>query len=44
MKVLIVDDSEMMLKLLPGWFSKWDYEVVLARNCAEAWRMFQKDQ
>jgi signal transduction histidine kinase len=43
MKVLIVDDSEMMLKLLPGWFSKWDYEVVLATNGAEAWQIFQKD-
>ena len=43
MKVLIVDDSEMVLKLLPGWFRKWDYEVALATNGAEAWQMFQND-
>jgi two-component system NtrC family sensor kinase len=43
MKIMIADDSEVMLRLLEGWLRKWNYEVVVARNGAEAWRLFQQE-
>lgn len=43
MKIMIVDDSDVMRKLLEGWLRKWNYDVVVATNGAEAWRMFQQE-
>ena len=43
MKILVVDDSDVMRKLLEGLLKTWDYEVVPATNGAEAWQLFQQD-
>ena len=43
MKIMIVDDSEVMLRMLEGWLRKWNYDVVVARNGAEAWTLFQRE-
>lgn len=41
MKVLIADDSLLMRQLLRGFLQKWQYEVVLAEDGAQAWELFQ---
>ncbi|HEY2251880.1 MAG TPA: response regulator, partial [Planctomycetaceae bacterium] len=43
MKIMIVDDSDVMRTLLSGWLRKWNYDVVTAANGAEAWRLFQQE-
>ncbi len=43
MKVLIVDDDRMSLKLLEGYLTRNHYEVVTATNGAEALMLLQKD-
>jgi signal transduction histidine kinase len=43
MKIMIVDDSDVMRALLSGWLRKWNYDVVTAANGAEAWRLFQQE-
>ena len=43
MKIMIVDDSDVMRKLLEGWLRKWDYDVIVAANGAAAWRLFQQE-
>jgi signal transduction histidine kinase len=43
MKVLVVDDSEVMQKLLEGLLTRLGFDVVLAMNGAHAWERFQQD-
>ena len=41
MKVLIADDDDVMRHILEATLTKWGYEVVVARNGLEAWRLLQ---
>jgi DNA-binding response OmpR family regulator len=41
MRVLIVDDDLVSLRLLRGYLEKWGYEAVEAPNGAVAWSLFQ---
>ncbi len=43
MKVLIVDDDRVSLKLLRNYLEKWGYEVTQAENGAAGWALFQTD-
>jgi signal transduction histidine kinase len=43
MKVLIADDEPVSLRLLQSYLQKWGYEVTVARNGMEAWKLFQED-
>jgi len=40
---MVVDDSDVMRKLLEGWLRKWNYDVVAAPSGVEAWRLFQQE-
>ncbi len=42
MKVLVVDDSEIMRRLLRACLQRWEYEVVEAEDGAQAWALFQQ--
>jgi len=41
MRVLIADDDDVLRHILQSTLTKWGYEVVVARNGLEAWRMLQ---
>jgi signal transduction histidine kinase len=41
MRVLIVDDSPIMLRLLRSCLQQWQYEVVEAEDGQQAWTLFQ---
>jgi DNA-binding response OmpR family regulator len=43
MKVLIVDDDTLSLRLLRNYLEKWGYEVTQAANGAAGWELVQKD-
>jgi DNA-binding response OmpR family regulator len=43
MKVLIVDDQELIRFKLQMDLEKWGYEVVAAENGQDAWEKFQAD-
>lgn len=43
MKVLIADDDPVSRRLLECYLERWGYEVRLAVDGAEAWRMYQQD-
>jgi DNA-binding response OmpR family regulator len=43
MKVLIVDDDPVSLRLLRNYLEKWGYEVTHAQNGAAAWALFQSE-
>ena len=43
MKVLIVDDDRVSLKLLRNYLEKWGYEVTQAEDGAAGWALFQTD-
>jgi len=43
MKVLIAEDDVVCSKILQKNLESWDYEVVLARNGAEAWQALQDE-
>jgi DNA-binding response OmpR family regulator len=42
MKVLIADDDGVSRKLLQGYLQKWGYDVTVAVDGAEAWRLFSE--
>ena len=42
MKVLVADDDPVSRRLLLNYLQKWGYEVSIARDGAEAWRMFEQ--
>ncbi len=41
MRVLIADDDDVMRHILEATLTKWGYEVLVARNGLEAWRLLQ---
>jgi len=43
MRVLIVEDSSVMRRLLHSSLQKWKYEVVEAEDGARAWELFQRE-
>lgn len=43
MKVLIAEDDPVSRRLLQALLSKWGYEVVVACDGAEAWKILQQD-
>ncbi|MBN9523315.1 response regulator [bacterium] len=44
MKILIADDDPVSRRLLQSYLQKWGYEVAVAINGAEAWRLFEQDE
>jgi signal transduction histidine kinase len=42
MKILIADDDSVSRRLLQSHLQKWNYEVTLARDGAEAWQRFEE--
>jgi serine/threonine protein kinase len=43
MRVLVADDEEGLRRSLERWLETWGYEVVTARDGAEAWRLLKRD-
>ena len=43
MRVLIADDDDVLRHILEATLVKWGYEVVVARNGLEAWRLLQSN-
>ena len=43
MKILIADDDDVLRHVLQATLSKWGYQVVIARNGLEAWRILQAE-
>ena len=43
MKILVAEDSNYFRKILENTLLKWDYEVVLASDGAEAWKILQQN-
>jgi diguanylate cyclase (GGDEF)-like protein len=41
MRVLIADDDDVLRHILEATLAKWGYDVVVARNGLEAWRLLQ---
>jgi two-component system cell cycle response regulator len=41
MRILIADDDDVVRHILEARLTKWGYEVVVARNGLEAWRILQ---
>lgn len=44
MKILVVDDDSISRRLLQSYLEKWGYEVQVARDGSEAWRLFETGQ
>lgn len=44
MKVLIVDDDPVSRRLLQSYLQKWGYDVVVAVDGADAWRLFGQEE
>ncbi len=44
MKVLVADDDSVSRRLLENYLQKWGYDVTVAANGAEAWRLFEQDE
>jgi two-component system cell cycle response regulator len=42
-KILIADDDDVLRHVLQATLGKWGYEVAVARNGLEAWRMLQAE-
>jgi CheY-like chemotaxis protein len=43
MRILVADDEEGLLRSLERWLQTWGYEVMVARDGAEAWRLLKRD-
>lgn len=43
MKVLVADDDPVSRRLLQSYLQKWGYEVAVAANGADAWRLFERE-
>lgn len=43
MKILIAEDDAVSRRVLEGFLTKWDYELVIARDGDEAWQAFQEE-
>jgi len=41
MKLLIVDDEKIVLKILSSMMKEWDYEIILATDGEQAWELLQ---
>ncbi len=44
MKILIADDDPVSRRLLQSYLQKWGYEVAVAVNGTEAWRLFEQEE
>jgi PleD family two-component response regulator len=44
MKILVAEDNPVFQTMLKNVLSKWDFEVVIADNGQDAWRILQHDQ
>jgi two-component system NtrC family sensor kinase len=44
MKVLIAEDEAISRRLLQSYLEKWGHEVVVARDGAEAWKLFEASE
>ena len=44
MRVLLAEDDAVMRLLLRSLLEAWGYQVVVARDGAEAWRLFDQDE
>lgn len=44
MKVLVADDDPVSRRLVQSYLQKWGYEVSVAVNGAEAWRLFEQEE
>ncbi|MFO7987761.1 MAG: response regulator [Desulfatiglandaceae bacterium] len=42
MKILIVEDDPVSMRVLEAFLEDWGYEVVTARNENQAWESFQE--
>jgi DNA-binding NtrC family response regulator len=43
-KVLLVDDSEIVIESVKRWLEREDYEVIVTHTCAEAKLAAKEDQ
>ena len=43
MKILIAEDDAVSRRVLESFLTKWDYELVVARDGDEAWQAFQEE-
>lgn len=44
MKILVADDDPVSRRLLESYLKKWEYQLVVASDGAEAWRLFQAEE
>jgi len=44
LKILIADDDPVSCQLLNGLLHKWGYQVIVAHNGTEAWKLLQADE
>jgi diguanylate cyclase (GGDEF)-like protein len=44
MQILVAEDNPVFQSMLRNMLSKWDFEVVMADNGADAWRILQETQ
>src|ERR1051326_7247831 len=44
MKILIAEDDPIPCRLLQATLTKWEYEVVIARDGDEAWQILQTEE
>ncbi|MDG4554685.1 MAG: SpoIIE family protein phosphatase [Candidatus Competibacter sp.] len=44
MRILVVDDDPSVLRIIAAMLRRWDYEVTLAHDGAEAWAILQREE
>lgn len=44
MQILVVDDDPNVLRIIAAMLRRWDYEVTLAHDGAEAWAILQREE